>query len=179
MCPAGLASSLEIMDTSLCSSPSSESPKLESAGEQSSVEDRKRKFVELHKRAEGLSASQKKRYRKLRQLRETRNELCRVRLEADERLEAKNSEIRDIRARCKDKIQKHQSVVQQLKEDNKDKGSQIAELTTQNLEPKFQIEKYARRDRDLSGDLVVNFLKGAVSGQPLVEESDRESEYSC
>ena len=112
-------------------------------------------------------------------MRETRNELCRVRLEADERLEAKNSEIRDIRARCKDKIQKHQSVVQQLKEDNKDKGSQIAELTTQNLELKFQIEKYARKDRDLSGDLVVNFLKDAVSGQPLLEESDRASEYSC
>ena len=116
MRPAGLASSLEIMDTSLSSSSSFESPKVESAGEQLSVEDRKRKFVELHKRAEGLSAPQKKRYRKFRQLRKTRDELCRVRLEADDRLEAKDSEIRDIRARCKDKIEKHQSVVQQLNE---------------------------------------------------------------
>ena len=171
MCPAGLASSLEIMDTSLSSSSSFESPKVESAGEQLSVEDRKRKFVESHKRAEWLSAPQKKRYRKFRQLRETRDELCRVRLEADDRLEAKDSEIRDIRARCEDKIEKHQSVVQQLQEDKKDKEAQIAQLTSKNLELKFQSDKYAQKDRDLSGDLVANFLKDAVSGQPLLEGS--------
>ena len=127
----------------------------------------------------GFRLLRKARYRKFRQLRKTRDELCRVRLEADDRLGAKDSEIRDIRARCEDKIEKHQSVVQQLQEDKKDKEAQIAQLTSRNLELKFQIDKYARKDRDLSGDLDANFLKEAVSGQPLLEESDRVSKYSC
>ena len=84
-----------------------------------------------------------------------------------------------IRDHCKVKIEKHKSEVSRLREDREHKKVQIAQLTPANLELKSQVDEVARRDRVLSSNLVASFLKEAVSGQPLLEESDRVSEYSC
>ena len=100
-------------------------------------------------------------------------------METDEILDAKESEVREIRDHCKDKIEKHKSEVSRLREDREHKKVQIAQLTPANLELKSQVDEVARRDRVLSSNLVASLLKEAVSGQPLLEESDRVSEYSC
>ena len=100
-------------------------------------------------------------------------------METDEILEAKESEVREIRDHGKDKIEKHKSEVSRLREDREHKEVQIAQPTSANLELKFQVDEFARRDRVLSSNLFASFLKKAVSGQPLLQEPDRVSEYSC
>ena len=100
-------------------------------------------------------------------------------METDEILEAKESEVREIRDHCKDKIEKQKSEASRLREDREHKEVQIAQLISANLELKFQVDEFARRGRVLSSNLVASFLKEAVSGQTLLEESDRVSKYSC
>ena len=56
-----------------------------------------------------------------RRLSRTQDELCRVLLETDEILEAKESEVREIRDHCKDKIEKHKSEASRLREDREHK----------------------------------------------------------
>ena len=49
------------------------------------------------------------------------DELCRVQLETDKVLDAKESEVREIRDHCKDKIAKHKSEASRLREDREHK----------------------------------------------------------
>ena len=86
----------------------------ESAGVQPSIEQKKRQFSESFSPVEGLSAGQRSRRRWNRRLLRTQDEPCRVRMETDEILEAKESEDREIRDHCKDKIEKHKSELEKI-----------------------------------------------------------------
>ena len=79
-------------------------------------------------------------------------------METDEILEAKESEVREIRDHCKDKIEKHKSEASRLREDREHREVQIAQLISANLELKFQVDEFARRGRVLSSNLVASFL---------------------
>ena len=151
----------------------------ERAGERISIADKKREFRNTVADQQGLSRSQKKRARKNRNYSKARDTACRTQLELDDLRESNSIEINEVKDRAGRKIEQYKGitvqqkeVIQQLTSESSD--HRIARLIQEKSELEVQIDKYARRSRDLSASLVASF------STQLADTKDRsDSEYSC
>ena len=145
----------------------------EKVGDCLSFEEKKKRFQEDFCPTAGLSDSQKKRQRKLRQVRRFRDEACRKLLEKDEELEASRAENDETREICKEKIEQQQAVVKKVKETCEHQQLDINRLRENNRSLKFQLEERSRIGRQLCSQSVSRFLQNAESGQPFDESLTR------
>ena len=162
------------------SEPVCSASKPEKVGDCLSIEEKKKRFQEEFCPTAGLSNSQKKRQRKLRQIRRFRDESCRQLLEKDEELEALRAENNEIREICREQIEQHQAVVQKVNDASR--TGQIALVCAREVGKESSPGCAARSDRDQvepegfnCSSFLQNAESGQVGGQPFDESFDPRS----